>query len=87
MASAAPPRFPPARYKAPVVAYVRIVLAVVLGVALIAAPLLLLERYDCRRQTRKFHEWALVEPLGEKPRFCRNPKNGAEQLIEFARGG
>jgi hypothetical protein len=60
-----------------------ILLGVVVALVLIAVPLFLVVRAECGRGEREEYDWFLTPPLGEIRRDCRNPKTGAQQVLEF----
>jgi hypothetical protein len=65
----------------------RVGIAVVVGLVLVAIPLLMVHRAECRHGDRLEDEWSVEVPFqAERRRRCRPPESGAEQLLEFVRG-
>ena len=64
-----------------------VLLAVVVGLVLIAVPLLVVQRAECRQGDRFEDQWSVSSPFDqERRRGCREPTSGAEELLEFVRG-
>jgi hypothetical protein len=69
---------------------VRTLLLIAVGLAvalvLVAVPLLILYRSECRQDGRVVDEWSLGAPFSDPPSRCPDPRSGAEELLEFVRG-
>jgi hypothetical protein len=62
----------------------RVGVAVVVGAVLVAVPLLMVHRAECRQGDRLEDEWSVEVPFqAERRRGCRRPESGAEQLLEL----
>lgn len=65
----------------------RLLVALVIAAALIAVPLVIVQRVECPRGDGTEDEWAVALP-GQQPfrSSCREPESGGELLLEFVRG-
>lgn len=69
-------------------AAVRILLAVMLGVVLVLAPLFVVHRVECTRGEQVEDDWTAEVPWDPQPRdTCRNPQSAAEIVLDFVQGG
>ncbi len=66
----------------------RVLVGVVIAIVVIAVPLLVVQRAECRQGDRFEDEWSIAVPFQDQrqPRGCRDPQSGAERLLEFVRG-
>ena len=72
------------RYNRAVRTLLRLLIGLLLGLAVIAVPLLIVQHQDCRQGDRLEDVWTVSVPFqAERRPRCRAPESGGEVLLEI----